>query len=318
MPVLSIIIPVYNNENYIEDTVQSVLRQTYTDYELILVDDGSPDHSLELCQKLAAADFRIRIFHKENGGVSSARNFGLEQAKGKYIAFLDGDDCIDPPMYEWMIEVLEQERADIAGCCTIREKEYQPLQHDKGTFLCNTRPINFLDQEGYLMGSALNKVYRRELIGDTRFDETISYSEDNLFVAEILIKAKKIVLLPNPFYHYIQHQDSLSWRESYQQWEGYFRAKKKVYEIVRQVEADDNVRQSTFRGYVKAIIALLRYDVKDQQRQRYEETLRANKAILQQFLRETKMPLGKRLEYLTYTTSWGLADWVHYRLKRRK
>lgn len=96
---LSIIIPVYNNENYLRSSLQSVLAQTYPDFEVLVVDDGSTDGSRAICQEFAQKDKRLRIIHKENGGVSSARNRGIEEAVGQYIAFVDGDDCIDPEMY---------------------------------------------------------------------------------------------------------------------------------------------------------------------------------------------------------------------------
>ena len=104
---LSIIIPVYNNESYLRPTLQSVLAQTYPDFEVLAVDDGSTDGSLAICQEFAQKDRRLRIIHKENGGVSSARNRGIEEAVGKYIAFVDGDDCIDPEMYTTMITILQ-------------------------------------------------------------------------------------------------------------------------------------------------------------------------------------------------------------------
>lgn len=318
MATLSIIVPVYNSENYLENTVQSVLQQNYTDYELILVNDGSKDNSWQLCQRLAAKDVRIRIFDKINGGVSSARNYGLEQANGKYIAFLDADDCVDREMYESLIALLEKIGADLTGCSVVKEAEYHPLTYKEEAFFSSDKPLELLTNKADFIDSSLNKVYRREIIGDTRFDENIAYSEDKLFVAEIFLKAKRVALLPNKFYHYIQHGDSLSWQDTYDVWDGNYQVHRRIYEKFQKLHVDSEIQASAFRGYVMAIIALLRYDVKYRRQDLYEKTLAEHQQDIQIFMEHTKMPLGKRMEYLTYTTSWSLASLVHYHLKRRK
>lgn len=317
---LSIIIPVYHSEKYLRETLRSVLAQTYKDFEVLLVDDGSPDQSLAICREFEAEDNRIHVFSKQNGGVSSARNYGLERAEGKYIAFLDGDDCIDAPMYERMIRALKKYSADIVGCRICKEQHYHPRRHkeEAGRFLISDMPREFLSKKGYFIDSSLNKVYRRECIADLRFDETISYSEDKLFVVGAFFRARRVVLLPDVFYHYIQHGDSLSWQDTYSVWEGNYRVNKKIYEMFQTNVGERTLRESAFRGYIKSIIALLRYDVKYRERDRYEQTLRQHRAEIAKFLRETSMPLGKRLEYLTYTKSWQLASFIHYYAKRRK
>lgn len=202
---LSIIIPVYNNENYLRSALQSVLAQTYPDFEVLVVDDGSTDGSRAICQEFAQKDKRLRIIHKENGGVSSARNRGIEEAVGQYIAFVDGDDCIDPEMYTTMITILQYTGADLVDCRVIKESQYVPRPYEKGDVEVSDHPLEYLSKTGYFIDSSLNKVYRRDFIGHTRFDESISYSEDKLFVTELIFKAKKIALVSNIFYHYIQH-----------------------------------------------------------------------------------------------------------------
>ncbi len=114
--MLSIIVPVYDLEQYLPACIESVLRQTYGDFELILVDDGSTDGSLSVCRAYETKDPRIRVFHKENGGVSSARNFGLEHAAGEYISFVDGDDQLEPDLYERLMDDLARSGAGIAAC----------------------------------------------------------------------------------------------------------------------------------------------------------------------------------------------------------
>lgn len=317
--LLSIIVPVYNNAEYLPETLKSILAQTYKHFELILVNDGSKDHSLAICQDIAAKDKRVRVIDKKNGGVSSARNCGLEAAKGQYIAFVDGDDCIDPEMYQVMINVLKQENADLVNCRVIKETDYKPMPYKQGAFSVSTDPLSCLSKKGHFVDSSLNKVYTRTVIGAARFDENISYSEDKLFVADIFCQAHKIVFLDNIFYHYIQHKDSLSWQDTYDTWYGNFLVCQKIYMRVKDAEhANLDVKQSAFRGYAKSIIALLRYDIKYRDRKRYDDTLAAYRPDIDKFLRETSLSLAKKLEYRTYVTSYFLASLVHYYFKRKK
>ena len=113
MPKISIIVPVYNCEKYISNCINSVLEQSFKDFELILVDDGSSDRSFEICESFAKKDSRVRAIHQPNSGVSRARNIGLDEAKGEYIGFVDGDDCVDKEMYERLYKNLADNNADI-------------------------------------------------------------------------------------------------------------------------------------------------------------------------------------------------------------
>lgn len=315
---LSIIIPVYNNENYLRPALQSVLAQTYPDFEVLVIDDGSTDGSLAICREFAQKDDRLRVIQKENGGVSSARNRGLEEAAGQYIAFVDGDDCIDPEMYTTMITILQDTGADLVDCRVIKESQYMPRPYEKGDVEVSDHPLEYLSKKGYFIDSSLNKVYRRDFIGHTRFDEGISYSEDKLFVTELIFRAKKMALVSNVFYHYIQHGDSLSWQDTAVVWQGNFQVHQRIYQRMIDAHLSDAVLNSAFRGYVRSIIALLRYTVKYRQENEYNRILKQYKPVLKQFLRTTPMSLGKKLEYVTYTTSYGLASLVHYHAKRRR
>lgn len=315
---LSIIIPVYNNENYLRPALQSVLAQTYPDFEVLVIDDGSTDGSLAICREFAQKDKRLRVIQKENGGVSSARNRGLEEAAGQYIAFVDGDDCIDPEMYTTMITILQDTGADLVDCRVIKERQYMPRSYEKGDVEVSDHPLEYLSKKGYFIDSSLNKVYRRDFIGHTRFDEGISYSEDKLFVTELIFRAKKMALVSNVFYHYIQHGDSLSWQDTAAVWQGNFQVHQQIYQRMLDAGVTGPILESTFRGYARSIIALLRYTIKYRQEDEYNQVLKNYKPVLKQFLRTTPLSLGKKLEYVTYTTSYGLASLVHYHAKRRR
>ena len=173
MKKISVIIPVYKVEAYLERCVTSLFHQTYSNLEIILVDDGSPDRSGEICDKLAQQDPRIRVLHKKNGGLSDARNAGIEMSTGDYIAFLDSDDWVDPNMLELLYRLCEENNAGISECsyrsiyqdavlaetsCSGAMMEFTPAQ----AIECN------LDWK-YCKPVAWNKLYRRDVVGDIRY-----------------------------------------------------------------------------------------------------------------------------------------------------
>lgn len=217
-----------------------------------------------------------------------------------------------------MITILQDTGADLVDCRVIKESQYMPRSYEKGDVEISDHPLEYLSKKGYFIDSSLNKVYRRDFIGYTRFDEGISYSEDKLFVTELIFKAKKMALVSNVFYHYIQHGDSLSWQDTDAVWQGNFQVHQRIYQRMLDAHITGPVLNSAFRGYVRSIIALLRYAIKYRQEDEYNRILKQYKPVLKQFLRTTPMPLGKKLEYVTYTTSYGLASLVHYHAKRRR
>ena len=118
--LISVIIPIYKVEAYLDRCVRSILSQSYQNLEIILVDDGSPDQCGKMCDDFAALDSRIRVFHKENGGLSDARNYGVEYANGKYIAFIDSDDYVESHYVEYLHDLIVSNDADIASCCMVK------------------------------------------------------------------------------------------------------------------------------------------------------------------------------------------------------
>ena len=164
--------PVYQDAASLPQTLQAILGQTYTNLEVLLVNDGSQDQSLEICQAVAAKDARVRVFTKEHGGVSAARNLGLREAKGKYIAFVDADDCIDSRMYEAMLAVMKRQNADIVNCRMDRETIYVPTPYTEKAITVSDQPLTCLTKQGCSINSILNKVFTRDVIGDTHFDDT--------------------------------------------------------------------------------------------------------------------------------------------------
>lgn len=209
MPKLSIIVPVYNVEKYIDKCIESLVNQTLQEIEIIIVNDGSKDRSEEKIEKFVKKyPTKIKYLEKKNGGLSSARNLGLDYATGEYIAFLDSDDYVEKNMYEEMYKLAKKENSDMVECDFIWEweygkkvfdkrKEYQYPDKDKRQIMKKPRVVVW------------NKIYKREIINKTRFSEGLIY-EDLEFFYKIVPYLKKISYINKYFVHYIQRKDSIS------------------------------------------------------------------------------------------------------------
>lgn len=221
MPEISIIVPVYNIENYLENCIESILNQTFKDYELILVDDGSTDKSGEICDKYEKKDSRIKVIHKNNGGLSSARNVGLDIACGQYIGFVDSDDSIHPRMYEILYDLIKKYKVDIS-CCNYKKTYSMFNEHNtyiKSTEVIemdNIQAINNLydDDIGIRLVVAWNKLYSKHLFDDTRY-EVGRMHEDEFMAHRILYKCKKIVYTNSELHYYLQREGSIMSQASY-------------------------------------------------------------------------------------------------------
>lgn len=194
--LISVIVPAYNAGKYIEGCVESVLSQTYTAWELIVVDDGSKDGTYESALKLAESDDRINVIHTENGGVCSARNTGLEAAKGEYVTFLDVDDRLEPDALRVLTSVMTENNSDIAiGQCTrFRENgESFKSKYSDSEILWKDKEALVASLEDHpATYSVWGKLYRRGIIGDTRFDVGRRVHEDSFFLFELLLKCPTV------------------------------------------------------------------------------------------------------------------------------
>lgn len=206
MPLLSVIIPVYNAEQYLEDCLESVCGQSFQNLEIICVDDGSTDSSKEILNRISNRDSRVRVYTKINGGLSSARNYGIEQASGEYIAFVDADDMVLPSMYTSMIEAMIRFNLDIAGCSFTT----YPSGEVKKYALKTGRIMDFaslLATDQHIESSndlcfVWRYLFCRQLVGPVRFREDIRFAEDMIFVTELMGRSKKILLMDMPYYQY--------------------------------------------------------------------------------------------------------------------
>lgn len=211
--LISIIVPVYNVETFLEKCVNSLLCQTYHNLEIILVNDGSTDSSGKLCDELKERDSRIKVIHKENGGLSSARNAGIAIAQGAYIGFVDSDDYVEPDMYETMLSAILEHKKDIACCGRevdlfgLRKKHEFTLDHVK--VYDREKAIEELLYLQEMDVSACDKLYTRHIFDEIRYPEG-RISEDAAVIFDILQKADGVVHVGKPFYHYIFRKNSIS------------------------------------------------------------------------------------------------------------
>lgn len=208
MPKVSIIVPVYNVEKYLDRCVNSIIKQSFPDYELFLVDDGSPDNCPQMCDDWAKRDSRITVIHKANGGLSDARNVAIDIAAGEYLSFIDSDDYVAPDFLETMLSALENNNAKMAICNieSVDENnntapQYIPYDKEK-------KAIGKEIYESLYQPSACNKIYKKELFRNLRYPKGRLF-EDTFVYHEILGQLDKIVYTGKTGYYYFVRSDSI-------------------------------------------------------------------------------------------------------------
>ena len=217
MPKLSIIVPIYNVEKYLPRCIESILNQTFKDFELVLVNDGSTDKCKEICEKYKKMDSRIIVANKKNGGLSSARNLGLDISKGDYIGFVDSDDFIHVNMYEILFNIINTNGSDIVICDyhkvnedNIKKcEEMKSNNHDiRVENINNIDSIEKVLTVGKKFIVAWNKIYKRSLFDNLRYKEGVIY-EDEFLAHRILYKCSKVSIINQALYYYVQRKGSI-------------------------------------------------------------------------------------------------------------
>lgn len=236
---ISIIVPIYKVEKYLNRCIDSILSQSYENIEVILVDDGSPDNCGKICDEYQLKDKRIKVIHKINGGLSSARNSGLDIATGDYIGFVDSDDWIEPKMYETLIEnaIKYDAQISVGGVVDLLE-EGNKYTSIKSTFNGNI-DIQCLNKEQAMKKffleswSAWDKIYKREVHENIRFPEG-EINEDEAIAINLLENCEKIVYTNEIFYNYIKRKDSITTSEFSEKKLDWYRNCKKNLEFIKE------------------------------------------------------------------------------------
>ena len=239
---ISIIVPVYNKQTYIENTVGSILEQTFHDFELLLIDDGSTDDSGRICDELAASDGRVKVFHTENHGVSAARNVGLRNAEGKYISFIDADDHVDKAFLEMLHASIENQGAALSVCGYYEIRNGIKTIHYLQSYGSGNDIYEILRQD--LLCILWNKLFVREKIKHL-FDESITTCEDSVFCSRYYLdNSPKIAYVNEILYGYMARGDGLT--SVYQS--GAIDGVNKLLKVNRQIT--DRITDERFRYLV--------------------------------------------------------------------
>ena len=217
MKLISVIVPIYNAEAYLDRCIQSIISQTYANFELILVNDGSTDNSYEICQYIANKDKRVTVVNQTNNGASSARNRGIEMAKGEWITFIDADDYIEKNYLEFLYKNIDDENClIIQGLKQVNGtgEEIKKIEFEYSIHCGGEVQKAFDDKEIFEYGYTVAKLYNREIIDKhgIRFNEQISYSEDMLFMLEYILRCNNITFIKGANYNYVTATSSLSQR----------------------------------------------------------------------------------------------------------
>lgn len=214
--LVSVIVPVFKVEQYIQRCLDSICNQTYKNLEIILIDDGSPDRSGEICDEYARKDKRIKVIHKQNAGVSAARNDGLDIATGDFITFVDSDDYIAPEMYQTLVKKIVIENADIAICSFFQEgisgEFHINSKVHKEVQLSQIEQIECLLRNRYYTCALWDKLYRKAILKNIRFDVKVHHYEDYLFLYDVMKKSRKAIFIPNGYYYYCNNEQSTARR----------------------------------------------------------------------------------------------------------
>lgn len=209
---LSIVVPVYKVERFLDKCIESILAQTFTDFELILVDDGSPDNCGKMCDEWAAKDNRIKVIHKKNGGLSDARNTGIDVAQGDYIGLVDSDDYIKPDMFEVLVGNLEKYKADISMCgyADVYANRVRKDNLDRKVYEWDQEEAIYQILLGKLLSvHAVVKLYKHSLFENVRYPVG-KISEDAYIIMDILKQIKKAVFTPYSAYYYVHRGESIN------------------------------------------------------------------------------------------------------------
>lgn len=298
VPMISVIIPVYNVESYLNKCLDSVLAQSFSDYEIILVDDGSTDKSAEICKAYQSCDHRIKYYYKENGGLSSARNFGLKVSKGAYVTFIDSDDYVDFDYLSTLYRLVKDNKADMSTC-------FYNVESVKGVrpWACIDTVENLFNSRNALLCllcskeidvCAVCKLYRRSLFDEVEFPEGKLF-EDVGTTYKLLDRAKTVAVCHIPLYHYVMRDDSIVHKVDKRVFDRSTLASQALLEIKRAYTDDEEMITAAERYKMTHSLSTLRcVDLSDTRQREKAQNIR--KDILSHRKQLKKNPCVSKLD----------------------
>lgn len=309
MTKLSVIVPVYNVEKYLEKCIDSILRQTFTEFELILVNDGSTDKSGLICEEYVKLDKRVKVIHKNNGGLSSARNAGLDIANGEYIGFIDSDDYIDPNMLNQMYITAKNYNADIVSCRFLRinENEQEDIKVLQSTevrvydsYKALEEYLSYKDENLKDIHTVVwNKIYKRHLFNNIKFPEGKIF-EDGYVTYRLIHEANQIAVLNNIYYYYVQRSNSIMKKinpiqllNTYDDWCLIYRFLMLNYPNLASLAANRYIKKC-----INLYIQLNSFEISEKDRKRYK--VKIEKDLNKDYTSLMKMKVGLKNKFILF------------------
>lgn len=319
--LISVIVPVYNVEAYLRKCVDSICAQTYRNLEIILVDDGSPDNCGAICDEYARKDPRVKVIHKKNGGLSDARNAGLDICNGEYVAFVDSDDWIEPQMYQRLYELIEQFDAEMAIGGIVDEvvengetRTVNITQYEKAPFAEDN--LEMMRRYFQTAWAAWDKLYRAELFDGIRYPVG-EINEDEAIVLQLLDRCRRVCYSNEVFYHYIRRTDGTSittssFSEKKLAWVKHCRDNLEfIREKYPELELDAAARYRSSLLWALREIALCENDL-EKERKWVKKLLREEKTLFR------AVPFDNIQGRLRYLTMQCLPFWINKLLLRSR
>lgn len=261
--MISIIVPVYNTQDYIERCLDSILAQTYSDFEVICVDDGSSDDSGKLCDIYQERDDRIRVYHIENHGVSYARNYGLSMMAGSRFCFVDSDDWVEPNYLERMYDLAKEKRCEVVACGLTQNYEY--TLGTKGTveeiFVFESSKAcirNFICDKNSMHGFTWNKLFDTRKFGKIRFHEAVKVNEDCLYIYKIMSACERACFTTLPLYHWYIRKDSACHKRAKKAEFSAAEVFLRLYDMLEEKDMAEARRELRY-NYVISVVQVLLY-----------------------------------------------------------
>ena len=305
--LISVVVPVYNVSDYLHFAMDSLIKQTYQNFEVILINDGSTDNSGDICDQYAAYDERIKVIHKENAGVSAARNTGIEAANGDYIAFVDSDDYIAPNMYEDMLRILKENDLDILECTAFRDKGGDIIEG------CNDGQLEIYEKEDALrlamhdcFVAAWSKLYKRSAIGDVRFPVGRKF-EDTATSYLYVANANRVGHINRCYYYYRLNPNSITQTsfDPKSRWDFVLGYEERLqYAIKHQLSYIDDCNSLLMKAVLSCLTA---YYAKPTGNQVYYDKC---KKMIETYRNDASYKLLNS-KYKLFLWSFGRADWIH-------
>lgn len=323
MPEISVIVPVYNAELYLERCVNSILGQSFLDFELILMDDGSTDNSPEICDAMGEKDPRIRVIHKQNTGVSDTRNQAIRLACGKYVAFVDADDYIAEKMLELMYKELHNHNCDLVMCnyyidsggkLTPAKMKYE-LSYDTKTDVKNRLLQRYYETDQVGLYSLCNKLFRRSLIANHQIEMNVelAIAEDAWFVFDYLKVCSSVRYVSVPLYYYYQNPNSAMHRVRLDQYE------KWVYTRKRLLAENENLQfkldyQKFYSEFCYKVCIYLRSLIKIGEKTRAREIMK-DSFFSDAMKHTTAVAYPAHIKVILWLLEYklyGFCEWIYY------